>query len=120
MSKIVLVVDDTKYIREDLREILENQGYEVYEAKDGLEGVEMYKKIKPLFVTMDINMPNLNGIEATKVITEYDKDAKIMICSTMASFKHYINMGKEAGAKAFLPKPYTDEEFINELAKLFL
>lgn len=120
MDKVALVVDDTAYIREDLKEILENLGYVVYEARDGLEGVELYKKIKPMIVTMDINMPRLNGIEATKAIVELDKEARIMICSTMVTFDHYIKLGKQAGAKSFLSKPYTDEEFVDELAKLFL
>lgn len=45
MKKTALVVDDTPYIREDIKEILTDQGYEVYEAGDGLEAIEMYKKI---------------------------------------------------------------------------
>ena len=47
MNKIALVVDDTSYIREDIKDILEEQGYKVYEASDGLEAVEMYKKVNP-------------------------------------------------------------------------
>ena len=60
MKKTALVVDDTPYIREDIKEILTEQGYEVYEAGDGLEAIEMYKKIKPVIVTMDVNMPRLH------------------------------------------------------------
>ena len=66
MKKLALVVDDTPYIREDIRDILEEMGYEVYEANDGLEALKMYKKIKPAVVTMDINMPNMHGLAATK------------------------------------------------------
>jgi len=57
MNKVALVVDDTSYIREDIKDILEEQGYKVFEAGDGLEAVEMYKKVNPAIVTMDINMP---------------------------------------------------------------
>lgn len=120
MKKIALVVDDTSYIREDIKELLEEQGYEVYEAKDGIEAVDLYKKINPLLVTMDINMPRMHGLKATQLITEYDSKAKIMMCSTMITFPNYLKMAKEAGAKGFLSKPYTEEEFINELARLFL
>lgn len=120
MKKVALVVDDTFYIRKDIKEMMENYGYEVYEAKDGLEAVEMYKKINPLVVTMDINMPRLQGIKATEIITSYDKDAKVMICSTMIAFPTYLKQAKEAGAKAFLSKPYTEEEFFDELSKLFV
>ena len=119
MKKTALVVDDTPYIREDIKEILTDQGYEVYEAGDGLEAIEMYKKIKPVIVTMDVNMPRLHGIKAAQVIMDYDPEAKIMLCSTMITFQNYIRMGKEAGIKGFLSKPFTEEEFMEELAKLF-
>ena len=119
MKKTALVVDDTPYIREDIKEILTEQGYEVYEAGDGLEAIEMYKKIKPVIVTMDVNMPKLHGIKAAQVIMDYDPEAKIMLCSTMITFQNYIRMGKEAGVKGFLSKPFTEEEFMEELAKLF-
>lgn len=119
MKKTALVVDDTPYIREDIKEILIEQGYEVYEAGDGLEAIEMYKKIKPVIVTMDVNMPRLHGIKAAQVIMDYDPEAKIMLCSTMITFQNYIRMGKEAGVKGFLSKPFTEEEFMEELAKLF-
>lgn len=120
MEKIALVVDDASYIREDIKDILTDQGYEVYEARDGLEAFEMYKKIHPAIVTMDINMPKVHGLKVTQLITDYDPEAKVMLCSTMITFQNYIKMGKEAGAKAFLSKPFTDDEFMNELSKLFL
>ena len=112
MNKIALVVDDTSYIREDIKDILEEQGYKVYEASDGLEAVEMYKKVNPSVVTMDINMPRMHGLKAAQVITDLDKEARIMICSTMVMFPNYMKMGKEAGAKAFLSKPFDEEEFM--------
>ena len=120
MNKIALVVYDTSYIREDIKDILEEQGYKVYEASDGLEAVEMYKKVNPSVVTMDINMPRMHGLKAAQVITDLDKEARIMICSTMVMFPNYMKMGKEAGAKAFLSKPFDEEEFMNEFSKLFL
>ena len=120
MNKIALVVDDTSYIREDIKDILEEQGYKVYEASDGLEAVEMYKKVNPSVVTMDINMPRMHGLKAAQVITDLDKEARIMICSTMVMFPNYMKMRKEAGAKAFLSKPFDEEEFMNEFSKLFL
>ena len=120
MNKIALVVDDTSYIREDIKDILEEQGYKVYEASDGLEAVEMYKKVNPSVVTMDINMPRMHGLKAAQVITDLDKEARIMICSTMVMFPNYMKMGKEAGAKAFLSKPFDEEECMNEFSKLFL
>ena len=116
MNKIALVVDDTSYIREDIKDILEEQGYKVYEASDGLEAVEMYKKVNPSVVTMDINMPRMHGLKAAQVITDLDKEARIMICSTMVMFPNYMKMGE----KAFLSKPFDEEEFMNAFSKLYL
>ena len=120
MKKTALVVDDAFYIRAEIRDILLEQGYEVYEAGDGLEAFETYKRINPLIVTMDINMPRVHGLKATQLITDYDPEARVMIFSTMITFQNYIKMAKEAGAKAFLSKPFTEEEFMDEMAKLFL
>ena len=109
-----------KLFCQQLKAILEEMGYEVYEANDGLEALKMYKKVKPQVVTMDINMPRMHGLKAAQIITDFDKEAKIMICSTMVMFPNYMKMGKEAGAKAFLSKPFDEQEFMNEFSKLFL
>ena len=118
--KKALVVDDTPYIREDIREILEKNGYEVLEAENGAVAVELYKKERPDLVTMDINMPKIHGLRATQMITNYDPNAKIIICSTMAALSNYVKLGKEAGAKAFLPKPFTENELLKEIEKMDL
>ena len=120
MGKVALVVDDAPFIRAEIKEILEEQGYKVYEAGDGLEAVTIYKMHNPDIVTMDVNMPKVHGLKATQIITEYDKNAKVMLCSTMMMFPNYQKMGKEAGAKAFLSKPFNEVEFMNEFSKLFL
>ncbi len=115
-----LVVDDTSYIRQDIREILERNGYEVIEAENGAEAVEFYKEQRPDIVTMDINMPKIHGLRATQMITNYDPNAKIIICSTMVALSNYIKLGKEAGAKAFLSKPFSENELLTEIKKLNL
>ena len=115
-----LVVDDTSYIRQDIREILERNGYEVIEAENGAEAVEFYKEQRPDIVTMDINMPKIHGLRATQMITNYDPNAKIIICSTMVAMSNYIKLGKEAGAKAFLSKPFSENELLTEIKKLNL
>ena len=97
MTKIALVVDDTPFIREDIRDILEDQGYEVYEANDGLEAVEMYKKINPAIVTMDINMPRMHGLKATQVITDLQYNGYVS--------KLYEN-GKRSWSKGILIKTF--------------
>ena len=104
MIKTALIVDDTQYIRADIKEILTDRGYEVYEAGDGLEAIEMYKKIKPTIVTMDINMPRLHGIKAAQIIRDYDPEARIMLCSTMITFQNLYKNGKRSRSKRILIK----------------
>ena len=118
MPKKALVVDDTAYIREDIKEILEKQGFQVIEAENGAEAVEIYKEEKPVLVTMDINMPKIHGLRATQMITNFDPNANIIICSTMVALSNYVKLGKEAGAKAFLSKPFSEDELLKEIKKL--
>lgn len=120
MKKLALVVDDSNYFRQSIKNILEEYNFEVVEAKNGLEAIEEYKKRKPMLVTMDINMPLLDGFGAIKKILEYDKDAKILICSSMMFLDVYIAEGIQRGAKACISKPFTVSEFINSVNEVLL
>lgn len=120
MKKIALVVDDSSYFRQSIRSILENYNFSVVEAKNGMEAIEMYKECNPMLVTMDINMPLVDGFEATKKIVEYDKKAKILICSSMMFLQVYIAEGIEKGAKACICKPFTENEFINAVNEVLI
>ena len=83
MSRKILVVDDSAFMRAILKNILVDAGYEVIgEAGDGKDAIEKYKELKPELVTMDVTMPDVNGIEAASII-DYDKDANIIICTAM-------------------------------------
>lgn len=84
MGKRVLITDDTAFMRMTLRNVLEKNGYEVVgEAEDGYQAVEQYMLSKPDLVTMDITMPNMDGITAIKKIMEKDPEAKIVVVSAM-------------------------------------
>ena len=79
MSRI-LIVDDAAFMRMMLKDILEKNGYQVIgEASNGLKAVELYKKDRPDIVTMDITMPEMDGIEALKEIMTFDPKANIII-----------------------------------------
>ena len=83
MSRI-LIVDDAAFMRMMLKDILEKNGYQVIgEASNGLKAVELYKKDRPDIVTMDITMPEMDGIEALKEIMTFDPKANIIMCSAM-------------------------------------
>ena len=102
----ILIVDDAAFMRMMIKDILEKNGFNIVgEASNGAQAVELYKKEKPDVVTMDITMPKLDGIEAVKLIREYDKDAKIIMCSAMGQ-QGMVMDAIRAGAKDFIVKPF--------------
>jgi two-component system chemotaxis response regulator CheY len=104
--KKVLVVDDTKFMRDILKGILKKKDLEVVgEAGNGREAVEKYKELKPDLVTMDIIMPEMDGIEAVKNIVAFDSSAKILMCSAMGQQALVIE-AIQAGARDFVIKPF--------------
>ena len=84
MAKTVLIVDDIAFVRKTLSDILTQAHYQVIgEAADGSEAVSLYLQLKPDVVTMDVVMPLMSGIEATRRILKIDKAASIVIVSAM-------------------------------------
>lgn len=117
--KRVLIVDDAAFMRLNLKNILK-ENYEIAgEAENGQEAVEMYQELKPDFVTMDITMPVMDGLEAIKAIKELDPDANIIVCSAMGQQKMIIK-AIEAGAKDFIVKPFKEQRVLEAIEKLKL
>jgi len=84
-----------------------NIGYFFYEAKDGEEGVAMFKAHKLHVVIMDIMMPNVDGIDAIKEIMKFDPDAKIIVTSTKGNKEIIDAVVKSGGAKDYIIKPFS-------------
>ncbi len=102
----ILIVDDAAFMRMNLKKILEKNGHVIVgEAANGKEGFESYKENRPDLVTMDITMPEMDGIEAVKKIMEFDSNAKVIMCSAMGQQSLVIE-AIEAGAKDFIVKPF--------------
>ena len=115
MAKI-LIVDDSKTSRKFLRNMLEDAGHEIVsEAVNGVEGVEKFRLYKPDVVTMDITMPNLDGIDAVTEIMRIDPEAKIIMV-TAAGQKNNVVEALKRGAVDFVQKPF-DAEVIVEVIK---
>jgi two-component system nitrate/nitrite response regulator NarL len=113
----VLIADDHEVVRDGLKNILMSLGNisVVGEVANGEEAVNVYGTIKPDVVIMDISMPGMNGIEATRIIKESDPNAKILIL-TMHDNQEYLNQIIRSGAKGFVLKN-TDKEELLEAVK---
>ena len=108
----VAVVDDSKMSRKILRNILEEAGYAVIaEATDGEEGIAVYMQYKPDILTLDITMPNMDGIEALREIMSVDKKARVIMISAAGQQQKIIEALK-IGAEKFITKPFEPNDVI--------
>ena len=118
MGARVLIVDDALFMRNMLRNIFLESGFEVVgEAQNGNEAVEKYGDLGPDLVTMDIVMPEKNGIEALKEILASDPEARVVICSALGQ-DTLIMEALEAGAKDFIVKPFKPPKVIEVAQKV--
>ncbi|TCK90507.1 two-component system chemotaxis response regulator CheY [Natranaerovirga hydrolytica] len=118
MSKQILVVDDAAFMRMVLKKTLESNGYEVIgEAENGKQAIEMYKKLNPDLVTMDITMPELDGLEAMREIIKVDPNAKVVMCSAMGQSAMVLDAIK-AGARDFIVKPFQEDLIMDKISKV--
>ena len=116
--KKVLIVDDAAFMRMMIKDILQKNGFEVIgEGSNGIQAVELYKKEKPDVVTMDITMPDMDGIEAVKQIKAFDSNAKIIMCSAMGQQSMVMDAIK-AGAKDFIVKPFQADRVLEAINKV--
>ncbi|MGE4107004.1 MAG: response regulator [Bacteriovoracia bacterium] len=112
MARTVLIVDDVSFVRKTLADILTKAHFQVVgEAETGVQAVEMYMRLKPNVVTMDVVMPQMSGIEATRKIVKKDKNARIIIVSAMGQ-EHMVMEAINAGARDYILKPFTENEII--------
>ncbi|MDQ0159083.1 response regulator [Alkalibacillus salilacus] len=117
MAQQILVVDDAAFMRMMIKDILEKNGYEVVgEAENGEAAVEQYKELNPDLVTLDITMPEKDGIEALKEIMSQDSNAKIVMCSAMGQQAMVID-AIQSGAKDFIVKPFQADRVLEAIGK---
>ncbi len=118
MAKRILITDDALFMRVTLKNILTKNGYEIAgEAANGRESVEMYKTTRPDLVTMDITMPEMDGISAVREIRSFDPNAKIIMCTAMGQ-KNMVMEAVTAGARDFIVKPFQPEKVLEAVNKL--
>ncbi|MBI5509774.1 MAG: response regulator [Deltaproteobacteria bacterium] len=117
-KKRVLVVDDAIFMRNMIKDIFANEAFEVVgEAANGVEAVEKYRELKPDLTTMDIVMPFKSGIEATKEILAFDREAVIIMCSALGQ-ESLVMEAIDAGAADFVVKPFKPEDVTRVVHKV--
>ncbi|MFQ5962930.1 MAG: response regulator [Candidatus Scalinduaceae bacterium] len=113
--KRVLIVDDASVVRLMMKKILNQGDFTVVgEAANGREAFEKYKELRPDVVTMDMVMPEADGIQATKDITAFDTNAKVVIVSGIDQ-KKMLMQAIKAGASSYIVKPFEHERVISTL-----
>jgi len=107
IAKKILIVDDASFMRTVLKDIIKSNGLasEVYEAADGVEGVKSYQKIQPDLVTMDVNMPRADGIQALRAILKINPNAKVVMVTAIEE-KHVVQDAMNLGARDYVVKPF--------------
>lgn len=119
MGKKILIVDDAPIIRLMLKDILEYNGYEVVaECGNGNEAVAKFKEFKPDLVTMDIIMPEKNGITALEEILSIDKNAKVVMVTAIDQ-RESLMKAIHAGASDYIVKPFEEDRVLSAVKKVF-
>ena len=117
MAIRVLVVDDVAFMRMMVKDILSKNGYEVVgEAENGLKAIEKWQELKPDLTTMDITMPEMDGITAVKEIKKLDPSAKVIMCSAMGQQAMVVE-AIQAGARDFIVKPFQPDRVLEAVRK---
>lgn len=116
MSKTILVVDDAAFMRMMIRDILAKEGYVIHEAVNGRDAIEKFEEVLPDLVTMDITMPELDGISALKAIRAAHPSARVLMVSAMGQQRMIVE-ALEAGAMDFLVKPFQPTKVLETVKK---
>jgi two-component system chemotaxis response regulator CheY len=113
----VLVVDDAAFMRKVLTDTLSRGGHEVVgEAATGMEAVDRFRELRPELTTLDITMPEKDGLTALREILSFDPSAKIVMCSALGQESKVLEAIR-AGAKDFVVKPFQPERVLDAVSK---
>lgn len=120
MAAKLLVVDDAMIIRQMIKDTAQANGWEIAgEADNGQAAIEQYEKLRPDAVTLDLVMPEFNGIHALKGIKEIAPDARVIIVSALNQ-SEILKEALEIGASDFVVKPFKPDQILSALTKLGL
>lgn len=115
MSTTIMVVDDSPFASKQVKDIVEDNGYDVIGyAKNGEEGIELYKELKPDIVILDIIMPGIDGLETAEILKKNDPDVKILMLSSLCD-AGTLEEVKSIGVKYLIPKPLEEDMLLATL-----
>jgi len=118
-AKRVLLVEDNEFNRKIVRDLLARQPYELLEAHDGEKGVEAARREKPDVIVMDVQLPKLSGLDATRAIRADPETARIpIIVVTSFALSGDEKKAMDAGASAYLAKPYSPRQLLGAIRKM--
>jgi two-component system, cell cycle response regulator DivK len=116
MSKRILVIEDTEDNRQIIRDLLSSVGYELIEAVDGLQGVALAQKERPDLILMDIQLPEIDGYEATRRIRAIPELAKVpIIAVTSYALSGDEAKTREAGCDGYVAKPFSPRQLLAKI-----
>ena len=112
-APLVMVVDDSLTVRRVTQRLLERSGYEVMQAKDGVDALRQLQEVRPDVMLVDIEMPRMDGFDLTRNVrgTELTRSIPIVMITSRTADKHR-RMAMELGVNAYLGKPYQDDELL--------
>jgi two-component system, chemotaxis family, chemotaxis protein CheY len=119
MGKTVMVIDDSKSMRQLVNQTLTNAGYSVIEACDGLDALKHLESARVHVMVCDVNMPNMDGLTFVRRVKQLDqhKFTPIVMLTTEGA-DALMQQGKAAGAKGWMVKPFKPEQLLNIIERL--
>lgn len=118
-DKVVLVVDDSETIRQQVASALERAGFRVVEAADGVDGLERANQNELCMVILDVNMPRLNGLDMLERLRENPKHQSLpVLMLTTEVQQSMIERAKKAGARGWMIKPVKMDQLVSAVTKL--
>ncbi len=116
--KKVMIVDDAAFMRVSIKNMLTKNGYEVVgEAENGKVALQKYQELRPDIVTMDITMPEMDGLDSLKAILSVSPTAQIVMISAMGQ-ESMVREAVLSGAKGFIVKPFKEDVLVSALSSL--
>lgn len=114
----VLICDDSLLIRRQLKDALEKMGgFEIHQAANGKEALDVYNQVSPHMVLLDLVMPVMNGLECLKKIKDADRRANVVMITSTGT-KENLRKALDLGALDFIQKPWKEEQLISALSRI--